>query len=187
MTYSQRRTVVEKLPFPAQVAFAARIGERALTEVRSLRPDLVAAYPSLQQGVDLVWRLAIHQDVDFERDAMAVHSATSRLIPESVDEVVPDEALRYAGQAISLGLAIILVPQKAAKYATSAGGAMISLVGSVYEDVDSVEGKESQWQDRAVEFLRANSDKPITRSMFDQLPEYDRSPISESYKTGYAG
>src|SRR5713226_2573906 len=100
------------LPFPAQVAFAARVGERALAEVRSLRPELVAAYPSLQQGVDLVWRHAIHQDVDFQRDAMAVHRVTSNLIPETEDKVVPDQALRYAAQAIGLGLSILLAPQK---------------------------------------------------------------------------
>jgi hypothetical protein len=187
MKYLQRRAAIETLPFPAQVAFAARVGERALAEVRSLRPELIAAYPSLQQGVDLVWRQAIHQDVDFQRDAMAVHRVTSNLIPETVDDVVPDQALRYAGQAISLGLVIIAVPQKSAKYAASAGGAMISLVGSVYENMDEVQDKERQWQDRAVELLLAVPNQPITRSMFDEIPEYERGPISESYKTGYEG
>lgn len=187
MKVSERREALGTLPFPVQVAFAARCGERALAETRLLRPNLVAAYPALQKGVDLVWRHAMHQDVDFKRDAMAIYQATSKLIPETEDEVVPDQALRFAAQVISLGLCIIPVPQKSAKYAASAGGAMINLVGSVYENMDKVQEKERQWQDRAVEFLLVNRDMPITRSMFNELPEYDRGPISESYKTGYEG
>jgi hypothetical protein len=187
LTFKERRGAIEKLSYPAQLAFAARSGERALAETHLLRPDLVAAYPALQKGVDLIWRHAVHQDVDFKRDVESVHNAASELIPESVDAVVPDQALRFASQAISLGLLMIGWPQKSAKYAASVGGAVINLVGSVYKDIDEVQDKERQWQDRAVEFLLANGDKPITRSMFDELPEYERGPISESYKTGYQG
>src|SRR5262245_5807408 len=149
MKVAERREVIDRLPFPAQVAFAARVGERALEEVRKLRPDLVAAYPALQKGVDLVWRHALHQDVDFHRDGIAFKSATSKLYPEAPDEPVPDQALRFAGQAISLGLSIAPVPKKSAKYATSAGEAMISLVGTVYADASGVEQNEGVWQDRA--------------------------------------
>jgi hypothetical protein len=187
MTFLERRGAIAKLPVPAQVAFAARCGERALAEARLLRPDLVAAYPALSKGVDLVWRHAIQQDVDFQRDVMAIHAATSKLIPESEDEVVPDQAIRFAGQAISLGLSISLVPDKSAKYSASAGGAMINLVGCVYEKADEVQKLEGAWQDRAVEFLTANRDKPISRSVFNELPEYERGPVSESYKKGYEG
>lgn len=178
---------IGKLPFPAQVAFAARCGERALLEVRLLRPAQVAAFPSLAKGVELVWRHAIYQDVDFQRDAMLVHAATSKLIPETEDEVVPDQALRFAGQAISLGLSIIFVPNESADYAASAGEAMISLVGSVYENMDEVEEQEVQWQSRAVQLLLANRDRPISRSLFDELPEYDRGLVSENYKSGDEG
>jgi hypothetical protein len=169
------------LPVPAQVAFAARLGERALAEVRRLRPDVDHAYPALQKGVDLVWRHALKQDVDFHRDAMAVHAATSKLIPTTPDEPVPDQALLFAGKAISAGLAIALVPSKSAKYAVIVGDAMISLVATVYDNSDEVEEKEVRWQDSAIEHLAANRDKPVTRSMFDDLLEYDRGAVSEEY------
>lgn len=183
MSFSERRNALSALLFQAQVAFAARLGERSLAECRLIRSELVTAYPCLQQGVDLVWRHALHQDVDFERDAEAIHNTCSKLIPETENDVVPDQALRFASKAICLGLLITLWPEKSGKYAVSAGGAMVNLVGTVY-DIDEVKERERRWQDRAIELLQANRDKPISRSMFDELPEYERPPISESYKTG---
>ena len=92
MNVEEREAVLAKLPYPSQVAFAARVGERALAEARSLRPELVGSYPSLGKGVELVWRHAIKQDVDFEREAEALHEVTTKLTPETEDDVVPDQA-----------------------------------------------------------------------------------------------
>ena len=63
------------------------------------------------------------------------------------------------------------------------------LIGSVYDEANSeaTQDKERQWQDRAVEFLLANAQRPIQRTMFDNLSEYERGPISEACKMGYAG
>jgi hypothetical protein len=182
MNVEEREAQLAKLPYPSQVAFAARVGERALAEARFLRPESVRSYPSLDKGVELVWRQALKQDVNWG-ETKPVHQLTSKLIPETVDDVVPDQALRFAGQAISLGLLMIRWAEKSASFASSAGEAMISLVGCVY-DTDEVEDKEEQWQDRAVRLVLAQRDKRITRSMFNKLPEYDRGPVSESYLSG---
>ena len=183
MDVDEREEALEKLPYSSRVAFAARLGERALAEARSVRPELVGSYPSLDRGVELVWRHAIKGDVDFENDAADVHENASKLIPETEDDVVPDQALRFASQAICIGLSTILWPETSGNYAVTAGEAMISLVGIVY-DSDKVEDKEGQWQDKAVKLLSAWGKKPPTRTMFNKLHEYDRPPVSESYLSG---
>jgi hypothetical protein len=183
MDVEEREAALEKLRYPLQVAFAARVGERALAEARTLRPEAIRSYPSLDQGVELVWRHAMKQDVDFERDAAQVHEASSKLIPETEDDVVPDQALRFASQAINNGLLMIMDPDSSANFASSAGEAMISLVGCVY-DTDEVEDQEGKWQDRAVELLRSWRSQPISRSMFNKVPEYPRGSVSESYLSG---
>jgi len=181
MKIEEREAVLAKLPYPKQVAFAARLGDRALAEARSVRPELIGKYPALDKGVELVWRHAIKQDVDWKREAKPVHELTSKLIPETEDDLVPDQALRFAGQTISLGLLMIRWPDKSESFVSSAGEAMISLVGCVY-DTDVVEEKEERWQDRAVNLLKRA--KTVTRSMFNELDEYDRGLVSESYLRG---
>src|ERR1017187_5783054 len=126
MDVEEREAALAKLPYQSQVAFAARVGERALAEARSVRPDSVGSYPSLAKGVDLVWRHAIKQDVDFKRDAKAVHEVTTKLTPETEDDVVPDQALRFAAEAIGIGLLMIKWPKESPSFASSAGEAMIS-------------------------------------------------------------
>src|SRR5690242_12624100 len=116
MDVEEREAALEKLPYALQVAFAARVGERALAEARSVRPEAIRSYPSLDQGVELVWRHALKQNVDFERDAEPVHEASSKLIPEKEDDIVPDQALRFAAKAINLGLMMIMDPAASANF-----------------------------------------------------------------------
>jgi hypothetical protein len=187
MTFKQRDKAIRKLPYGAQLAFAARVAERALDEARKLRPALVSEHPSLQVGVDLIWRQALQQDLDFEQDVQEVHDATSELIPVTVDEDRHDDALRFAAEAISAGLVMIDSAEEPGEYAVIAGTSMNSLVQSVYKDVEQVEEGENQWQDAAIELLAAKRDKSIVRSMLDKIPEYDRGPVSESYRTGSRG
>jgi hypothetical protein len=184
MTFEERLNAISGLSPSARMAFAAGSAQRAVNEAERVAPEKVRDYPSLRQGVDLLWRQAMGEDIDYNRDARLVHQEASRLIPETEDDPGPDKALRYAGQAVSLGLLAIKEPQRSPKLAAHAGGAMVNLVGNVYEDWKRIQNEERQWQDRAVQFLVEHPGQPITPAIFDVVGEYERGPVSETYRMG---
>jgi hypothetical protein len=184
MTFDERVNALSALPDRARFAFAAECAQRALAEAEHLVPNQVADHPALRKGLELLWRQAMQADVDYGRDARDVHQQASQLIPASEDDPEPDKALLYAAQAVSLGLLALKELPLSPKRIALAGGAMMSLVGNVYDDLKRVQNEEKQWEDRAIQFLAEHPDTPITPKMFDSLPEYDRGAISERYRKG---
>jgi hypothetical protein len=53
----------------------------------------------------------------------------------------------------------------------------LDLVTLVYEDYDQAEENEGTWQEKALDLLKQWGEKPLSRGMFDTIPEYERGPV----------
>jgi hypothetical protein len=184
MTFEQRERALAELPVRSCIAFAAVCSARAVAEAQrvGLWKERLPVY-RLHEGVELLWKHADDEQADFSGLVQTVHKAATQIIPETVDDR-PDPAVRFAAQAVGLGLIIFRFRARAGHYAAHSGGAMINLVGSVYEDLQTMQQKEERWQDRAVDLLAARGNQPATREMFESIPEYQRAEVSRDYLTG---
>ncbi len=184
MTFKEQVQTLNGLTPAARVAFCARSAERALAELERLRPDEYAAHAELRYALDALWSQAAASAPTFTPEMPALHDAVGRFIPETEDDPEPDKALRYTAQALALGLSALRFPDRAAHLAALAGGAMRSLVGTVYGDTRAVQSAEERWQDAALTRLAALPPGPIGRESLADLPEYDRGAISADYADG---
>jgi hypothetical protein len=181
MTFDERVQALDRLPPAARVAFAAACAERALGELRLHRPDLDAAHPELRSALDVLWSQAGAEAPRFTPEMLPLHDAAGGFVPLTEDDPRPDPALLYSAQAIALGFSVLRFPADAARTAAFAGGAMLSLVGNVYQELGAVQTREAQWQDALVERLSTLAPAEVTRAVVGAVPEYQRGAVSQDY------
>ncbi len=180
MNFSDLQAALIDLGFQTAIGFAAAQSERAVKEVERLFPKLVADHPVLKDGVEILWRTALGEALNYVRDVQPVHVAISGLLPKSPDDPV-DPALRYAAQAISYGMVALARPQEFGKYAALAGDAVGILMAMLYEDGARLRAEEKARQEQAIGILQSRAGSALQRNVLDGLPDYARDGLSEEY------
>jgi hypothetical protein len=181
MTVTERRNILSSLPIESCIAFAAICSERAVTEAERVCPEKVGKYPALRDATNLLWRQAISKDLDYEKDFKPLLEEFSDLLPDSDEGPVIDQVLINVAGTVSLGVGIVASPETSGRLAVSAGNTMVMVVANAYEDRGKLQSEERKWQDQAVQLLANYGNRPITKTMFNSIPEYERGPISEEY------
>jgi hypothetical protein len=170
-----------ELPIRSQVAFAAACAERALAEGAPYAKHDVRADPQLRSALDLAWRYAGGEDLDYTRDVEPVHDRVARAIP-NVDDPGADEVMTYIGSAVARTLFVLQAPEKAPRPAIGAAMATLGLAGLLYEDHDGAEQGEEAWQRAAVELLRSQGNKPVQPEQFLTLPDWERGSVYKVFR-----
>ena len=172
---------IAALPMRAQVAFAAICAERALREGAKFSKYDVLNDKRLRQALDFAWRYVEGEEVDYQKEIEPTHLAIAQNIPD-VDEPGSDEALTETMSAVARMLVIFEQPERSAAAAASVANAMLALVTLVYEDLDQAEKDEEAWQRKALDLLKQWGEKPLSRHMFDSIPEYERGAVYSVFK-----
>jgi len=172
---------VAGLPLRSQVAFAAISAERALAEGAPYTKRDVRKDPLYRKALDLAWKVAGGEDLDYGREVEPIHEQVARSIPD-IDAPGADEVLTYIASAVARTLFVLQAPERAAKAALGAGNATLGLMGLLYEDHDGAEKGERVWQAAAVEALRTAGNRPITRDLFGSIPDWKRGAVYKVFR-----
>ncbi len=129
-------------------------------------------------AVDLLWTYAIDQGLDYERDVRAIHDRVTRLIPETEDDPWPRPSLAGLAGVLGAGLSAIQRPEESARYVAAAGEVICTIfcVFRAEQNEDDIMDREGKLQDQAVALLRTRPDRPVSRHVFDDLPQPDYGP-----------
>ncbi|HEY6401604.1 MAG TPA: hypothetical protein VI479_09355 [Blastocatellia bacterium] len=173
---SKMENELAALPRRAQVAFAAICAERALREGAKYTKHDVLNDARLRQALDFAWRYVEGEEVDYHAEMESTHIAIAKAIP-NLDDPDAEETLMQIMSAVARTLLTFQDPPKAPAAASSTANSLLDLVALLYEDPQQAMNNEKAWLEKAINLLKQWGEKPLSRHMFDAIPEYERGPL----------
>ena len=155
------------------VAFAATCAERALAEIRRIPWETIHDEGPARTAIDLAWAFALGAAVDDARSE-EVWEALFDEDDDSYEGTLASSAL----VAVDKALEAFRDPDNAPEHGETAGFSVVDIVANAYEDGDAMERAELRWQIEALRRLsEPASDSEVSRTLFESIPEYERSPL----------
>jgi hypothetical protein len=188
MEFSERITVIERLPYESRIAFVAFCAERCLKEA-GLHPvarEQLESLPLLVEGLEMLWARA-------ERGTVPSPGAIERILAHlsSYDSTAPDlENVVYhydvvlvdAANVVRSGLRKVQDPETATPdFVVSALEGPYHSVSVIYADYKRARKGELTVIDTALLRLLDWGNKPFSRVVFEGIPEWPRGELSKKY------
>ncbi len=202
--------IVRRLSYEGRLAFVAHCVDRCLGEAERhprARRQLPAA-PWLRDGRQMLWEVAegqAHPDAskaeDLSKHLYSFETATSPTSTAFRFDII----LVKTAVPLLKGLNLLMNPRTAeeivvlqldgltrsrvsvVRYAAGAPSGPVMVMGAVYEAGMASRNAEEEHLDAALRLLDAFGNKPISRSMFAALPDWERGAVAKAYLRGYEG
>jgi hypothetical protein len=181
--------IVETLGIPARTAFVAFAAQRCLAEGRRHPPvtAAIAQQPLLDQGVEMLWAVATGGPAPdpallASLESMIDQYETPAASGEDVDWAV-DISIVQAARMLKKGVKLVRDPDgTTARYVAGAVEGPFGAISRIYVDHKAASDAEIAVLDAAV--LRLQSGAAISRTMFDDIPDWTRTAVSPRYAAG---
>lgn len=188
MTYPERTTIVETLPYESRIAFIAFCAERCFKEARRhpVAREQLEKLPLLGEGLEMLWVRA-EQRVKPAPDrinAVLQHVSAYETPAADMENVVYnyDIILVQAARVLAKGMRVLQDPEKAApRYVAGALEGPYLSVAQVYADFEAARNAERAVADIAILRLHEWGNKPFSRVVFEGIPEWPRGALSKKY------
>ena len=187
MKNQDRAKIIESLPFESRLAFAAFCVERCLKEAKRhpTAKKQLEKMPLLTKGLEMLW---VRVERGVEPDPKGVQAILAQ--PKKSQKIgsdfttihyAHDFMLVVAARVLARGLRLLQKPQTRPLDVAYTVGDYIAGVDTVYEDREGARKSEAAVADSALLNLEKWGQKPIKRSVFNGIPEWNRGALSKDY------
>lgn len=192
MGIPETEKLVETFAYEYKVAFIAFCAERCFKEAQLHKRanEQLNNLPLLAEGLQILWKRAENPGaIDIDRVKLILkHTSTDYELPGAdMQHVIynADIVLVEGARAIMKGMKVLLDPAKATpRYVAGTSSASFISAARVYTEYDKSRNNELAICEIALLRLRDFGNKPFSRLVFEDIPDWERGAISGRYAEG---
>jgi len=191
MDIDEQEAIVEGLSFESRLAYMAFCLERSIAEAKRhpQAAQQLKELPILYEGLEILWERVEKQK---SPDPKVVERILAELSNFEVEDPTRDRVIyKYdvtlvqGARTLRNSLEFLQDPSsKDASYVLDSLEGAVIAAGLIYDDYETARDAEEKIAETALLRLQEWGDKPLTKKVFQDIPEWTRGELSSEYMRG---